>query len=193
MEYSVLNNKKEWKSGEYSLTPIRERDIFCIKNWRNEQIDVLRQAKPLSDSDQITYYQDVVLPLFSQVRPEQLLFSFLYDGECIGYGGLVHIDWSKKWAEVSFLVDSVRACHAEVYKNDFTVFLSLIKYIAFHELRLEKLTGETYDIRSLHISILEANGFVLEKRMKNAREIKGRLVDSLFHGCYPTHYECEDL
>jgi hypothetical protein len=36
---------------------------------------------------------------------ESLLFSFLKNGECIGYGGLVHINWIDQNAEISFMID----------------------------------------------------------------------------------------
>ncbi len=189
MEYLVLNNKKEWKRGEYSLVPLREEDIFLIKKWRNEQMDVLRQKKLLSDDDQVAYYHDVIRPLFGETEPEQVLFSFLHSNTCIGYGGLVHIDWSKREGEVSFLVDTVRAGNPDVYERDFRVFLSLIKSIACEELKLERICTEVYDIRPLHVLILENNGFVLKKRLKNFLVIRGKPVDSLLHEFFRKNYD----
>jgi hypothetical protein len=189
MEYVVLDNKKEWKSGEYSLVPLREEDIFLIKKWRNEQIDVLRQKKPLSDDDQRAYYHEVIQPLFRHAAPDQILFSFLHSNTCIGYGGLVHIDWSKREGEVSFLVDTVRAGNPEVYERVFNIFLSLIKSIAFDELKMNRICTEVYDIRPLHVSILENNGFVLKKRLKNFLVIRGKPVDSLLHECMRKNYD----
>ena len=57
--------------------------------WRNEQIYHLRQAKPLTAEDQKNYFSNVVSKLYDQEKPAQILFSFLKDGKCIGYGGLV--------------------------------------------------------------------------------------------------------
>lgn len=183
MPYAVLNNRKKWLKGTYSLVSLRKEDIFLIKEWRNEQIDILRQKKPLSDEDQQRYYQEVIEPLFDRIKPEQILFSFLEDTTCIGYGGLVHIDWSLKKAEVSFLVQTQRTHSQRIYEKDFSTFLILIKGIAFQELEMETLYTETYDIRPLHVAILEKNGFALERRIKNALEIQGKPVDSLLHVC----------
>lgn len=183
MDWAVLNHKKAWEAEEYLLVPLREEDILLIKQWRNDQIDVLRQKNPLTDEDQKKYYHTVLCPLFGAKRPEQILFSLLLNGRCIGYGGLVHIDWSKGQAEVSFLVDSERARDARAYGRDFRVFLSVIKGIAFDELHLAKLVTETYDSRPIYISILEENGFVVERWEKHSREIKGRFVDSIFQYC----------
>ena len=39
---------------------------------------------------------------FKEKQPNQLLFSFIENNLLIGYGGLVHIDWTNKNAEISF-------------------------------------------------------------------------------------------
>ena len=46
-KYSFLPSKK-YCSNKYSLVPLRERDVESIRKWRNEQIDILRQNKPLT-------------------------------------------------------------------------------------------------------------------------------------------------
>ena len=71
-----------------------------IKDWRNDQIDVLRQKAVLTDEDQIGYYHNIVLPSMNERQPEIILFSFLLNAGCIGYGGLTNIDWSHKRAEI---------------------------------------------------------------------------------------------
>ncbi|MCM8774729.1 MAG: GNAT family N-acetyltransferase, partial [Candidatus Omnitrophica bacterium] len=108
MRYTVLKNNI-FKSQEYSLVPLRKEDMLLIKKWRNDQIIILRQRKPLTDEDQINYYNQVVLPSFSQMKPNIILFSYLKKDECIGYGGLVHIDWDNRKAELSFLMNTERA------------------------------------------------------------------------------------
>ena len=86
------------------LVPIREEDKYLIMEWRNEQMFHLRQNKKLSRADQDHYFRTIVRPLFSQEKPEQILFSLLEEDRCIGYGGLVHMDWNKLEAEISFLM-----------------------------------------------------------------------------------------
>ena len=66
----------------------------------------LRQDKPLTEEDQEAYFLNVVAKLFEQERPNQLLFSFLDGDKCIGYGGLVHINWIDKNAEISFIMNT---------------------------------------------------------------------------------------
>src|ERR1700738_2011261 len=102
--YKCLS-KQEFALGEYSLVPIREVDRYCIMDWRNAQMDILRQSRPLSREDQDNYFNRIVLPLFDADWPSQLLFSFLREGHLIGYGGLVYLNWLDKRAEVSFLLD----------------------------------------------------------------------------------------
>ena len=97
--YKVLN-KQVFTQGEYKLVPIRFEDRWDIMKWRNEQIYHLRQSKPLTKEDQDHYFNNVASKLFEQEQPSQILFSFLRNDICIGYGGLVHINWVDKHAEI---------------------------------------------------------------------------------------------
>jgi hypothetical protein len=181
MKYLLLN-KESYIHNNYSITTIRREDIFQIKQWRNDQISVLRQDKILTDDDQINYYNDIILPSVNDNYPKLILFSFLLNSDCIGYGGLTNINWTDKRAEVSFIVDTARTHDANLYESDFNTFLSLIKQVAIDGLGFNRLFTETYDIRPLHISILEKNDFQFEGRLKQHVFIKGSFVDSFIHG-----------
>ena len=169
---------------KYSLIPLRETDMELIRKWRNEQINVLRQKKLLTKENQENYYKRFIEPLFEQAQPSQILFSYLFGDQAIGYGGLTNIDWVLNQAEVSFLLDSNRIKDEISYREEFSFFLILMKQIAFMELDLNKLLTETYDIRPLHIGILEKNGFMLESRSKKNVLVGGEYVDSLIHSHY---------
>lgn len=182
MTYMCLH-QNSFDLDNYCLTTLRHQDIMNIKNWRNDQIAILRQQVVLTDEMQELYYSNIVLPSFTTPQPKQILFSYLFDGHCIGYGGFVHIDWIAKRAEVSFLLDTQRAQDPSKYHKDFTVFLKLLKQIGFQYLHFNRLYTETFDIRPLHISILEEQGFSFEGRLKKHVLIEGKLLDSLIHGC----------
>lgn len=166
----------------YAVVALREQDIMQIKEWRNAQIDVLRQNRPLSDEEQRRYYRQVVEPSFAAAEPQLILFSFLHHGELIGYGGLTNLDWVSRRAEVSFLVDPVRAGDHALYEQVFLAFLSLMRRVAFAELNLNRLFIETFDIRPHHVSAIERFGFRPEGRLKQHVWTRGRFVDSLIHG-----------
>jgi RimJ/RimL family protein N-acetyltransferase len=180
--YKVLK-RNEFTRNRYSISPLREQDIYEIKTWRNEQRDILRQNAVLTDQHQIAYYQNHVVPSFSDLKPTMILFSFLGHSHCIGYGGLANIDWENRRAELSFLLETKRAGNPEQYREDFSAFLHLMKDVAFTELPLNRIFTETYDIRPEHVSVLEQNGFMLEGRLRQHVFIRGRFVDSLIHGC----------
>ena len=93
--------------GVYSIVPIRYEDRLSIMAWRNEQMYHLRQQRELTPSDQESYFDEVVKNLFFEERPTQYLFSYLESGRCVGYGGLVHIDWTNRNAEISFIINTV--------------------------------------------------------------------------------------
>ena len=71
----------------YQLRPIHWNDRDAIREWRNAQIEVLRQQNPLSDNEQDNYFSNLVLPQLTQEQPEQILFAFLEDSQLVGYGG----------------------------------------------------------------------------------------------------------
>lgn len=182
MKYACLTHQK-FSDHDYQIVPLRLEDIYLIKQWRNEQIDVLRQKEPLTDAMQQRYFEHVITPTFSASKPNQILFSFLKAAKLIGYGGMVHVDWDEKQAEVSFLVETEHAQDPFSYRTDFSSFLKLLKQAAFKDLKFNRLFTETYEVRRLHISVLEGAGFKEEKRLKDWVEIKGKLVDALIHGC----------
>lgn len=179
--YRCLKQNRFLLNG-YELMTIRKEDIFLIMDWRNAQISVLRQKEPLTRQKQQEYFDRVIWPSLNDEHPSQILFSFLKDNVFIGYGGIVHINWEDKRGEVSFLLNPERVADKDVYREDFLAYLHLLKEAAYDDLQFNRLTGETYDIRPFHVSIMEEAGFVLEGRMKRHVCLNGRYVDSLIHG-----------
>lgn len=158
--------------GDFSLVPIRLDDRYAIMRWRNDQITILRQSKPLTEKDQDAYFFGVVQKLFDQDHPSQLLFSFLFRGNLIGYGGLVHIDWQNKNAEISFLTATERADDSKLLINDWMVFLKMISIIADRYLNFIKIYTYAYDVRPNLYEALDRSGFVEEARLKKHVLIK---------------------
>ena len=182
-----LSSNIPWEG--YRLVPIRYEDREPIRHWRNAQLQVLRQAEPLTAAQQNAYFQRVVLPLFEQQQPDQLLFSLLHEDQLIAYGGLVHISWPDRRAEVSFLADPARAAQPETYRQDFQAHLRLLGQAAFDDLSFHRLFTETYDIRPAHVAILEEAGFQLEGRLRQHVQLApGIFADSLLHGQLAADY-----
>jgi len=179
-KYSFLKFN-DYSINNYSLLPLRYEDIFKIKKWRNDQIDILRQNKILSDLDQENFYQGLIKKSFYNSNPNEILFSFLLNDVCIGYGGVVYVDWEKKTAEISFINETKRANQNKIYENDFNTFISLLFPISFSELKFNKLTTETYGIRRNTLQILDKLGFQLKKIEQETILINNNKYDSLFH------------
>ena len=177
-KYNCLDVQK-FSFEDYVLIPIRHEDIQSIRKWRNAQIDVLRQNKPISENEQKKYYERIIEKNFHENKPEQIIFSFLLKNECIGYGGFVHIDWEKESAELSFLNETSRSKNLDLYFKDFSKFLKIISKIAFEHIKFKKLVTETYNIRPKTIEILQKFGFKNKGNLKNHIKINGKLIDSL--------------
>ncbi len=180
MQYKLLDNNK-FEKDKYSIVCLRYKDIYDIKKWRNQQMDILRQKKKLTDKEQISYYNNLIVPTFKEKNPKQMLFSFLYDNICIWYWWLTNINREDKRAELSFIVDTKRTKNKKLYEKDFSMFIYLIKEVANEKLWFNRIFTETYDIRPLHIKILEKNWFIYEWRMRKHVYIDNKFIDSLIH------------
>lgn len=176
--YKVLN-KQIFTEGDYSLVPIRLEDRMDIMKWRNEQIYHLRQAKPLIKEDQDAYFEHVVAKLFDQEQPSQLLFSFLEDGVCIGYGGLVHINWIDKNAEISFIMDT--SLEVDRFQQIWRSYLKLIEELAFQNLSLHKIYTYAFDLRPHLYHALASSGFLKEAKLKEHAIFDGKAIDVVIH------------
>jgi RimJ/RimL family protein N-acetyltransferase len=176
--YKVLN-KQVFSNGNYSIVPIRKEDRIDIMNWRNEQIYHLRQKKPLTFEDQEIYFDNVIEKLFNENQPNQILFSYLEKGECIGYGGLVHINWIDKNAEISFVMNT--ALEKMYFKFHWRSFLQLIEQVAFYELNFHKIYTFAFDLRPHLYNVLGENGYQNEASLKEQCFFNGKYIDVVIH------------
>lgn len=176
--YKVLNNQF-YSDGIYSIVPIRYQDRFDIMTWRNDQIYHLRQQNLLSVENQEYYFTNVISTLFEQEKPPQILFSFLENGVCIGYGGLVHINWNDKNAEVSFIMDTtLENLYFSKYWN---IFLKSLKKVAFDELELYKTYVYAFDLRPHLYKALENSGYFFDARLSSHCLHNGEFKDVVIY------------
>jgi RimJ/RimL family protein N-acetyltransferase len=176
--YKVLN-KQVYSFGEYSIVPIRIEDRYDIMQWRNEQIYHLRQDKPLTKENQDKYFDKVINKLFEEDKPNQILFSYLKNDECIGYGGLVHINWVDKNAEVSFVMKT--SLESSYFEINWIEYLKLIEQIAFKELNLHKLFVYAFDLRPHLYKALERSDYFFDARLKDHCFIQGVYKDVVIY------------
>lgn len=176
--YKILN-KQSFSNGRYAIVPIRFEDRFKIMQWRNEQIYHLRQRQLLTVENQNYYFENVVAKLFDQEKPEQILFSYLEDEICIGYGGLVHINWIDKNAEVSFVMNT--ELERLFFQHHWSIFLGLIEKIAFQEIQLHKIYTYAFDLRPHLYEVLEKSGFKREAILKDHCIFNDSFKDVIIH------------
>lgn len=182
MKYQCLK-QKIYTQGQYVIGPLSLEEMMKIKVWRNQQMKVLRQNEILTDEHQVQYYEEIVKPTLYLEKPPLILFGYWLIDDLIGYGGLTHVDWVSRRAEISFLLKTERTYNIEQYCCDFSVYLTLLEQVAFEDLKFHRLFTETYDIRTKHIQVLEDNDYQFEGRLKEHVLIEGKYVDSLIHGC----------
>jgi len=107
------------------------------------------------------------------------LFSYLEKDVCIGYGGLVHINWIDKNAEISFIMDT--ALEKNNFHANWTKYLTLIEKVAFEDLKFHKIFTYAFDLRPhLYLALQEAR-FVEETRLKEHCFFDGKYIDVVIH------------
>jgi RimJ/RimL family protein N-acetyltransferase len=177
-KYKCLS-QNEFATNDYKIVPIRYEDRLDIMKWRNEQIYHLRQAKTLTESDQDNYFSNVVANLFEEENPNQILLSYLENGKCIGYGGLVHINWIDKNAEISFIMNT--KLEKEYFEFHWQTFLEMLEQVAFTELNLHKIYTYAFDLRPHLYKALENSGFLREATLKEHCYFEGEFKDVVIH------------
>lgn len=184
MNYRCLNTQT-FEVGQYKLVPLRDEDKYNIMQWRNEQIYHLRQKEPLTLQKQEWYFENIISKLFDEEKPFQLLFSYLEGNVCIGYGGLVHINWEDKNAEVSFLMNT--KIENQFFDFHWKTYLELLESVAFKELNFRKIYTYAFDLRPQLYKVLIDKGFLLEARLKEHCLFEKKFIDVLIHSKWNTH------
>lgn len=179
--------------GDYSISAVQDEDIEHIRLWRNRQLVVLRQPFPISSNQQISYYSDKIFPSMLEEEPANILMSFYYKGQLIGYGGLVHMSWRDSRGEISFLLNPAFTQDKKLYKDKHMIFLKLVTDLAFTDIGLNKIFTETWSTRRDHIDNLESFGFRLEGTLKSHIMIDGKFKDALLHRILSTEYNKKDI
>lgn len=171
---SVCNINKRY------LYPLSKENLSKLKNWRNSQLDVLRQWKPLTEYNQEKWFryisEDNTQIIFVIMIPNQQNNMALE-----GYCGITNIDFINRRGEISFLINPLRAQNKELYRDDFLSVLYMLCQYGFENLNLHKIFTETFAFREYHIKLLIEFGFNNECTLKEHNFINGRYCDSYIH------------
>lgn len=176
--YKALR-QQEYIYEQFCIVPVRYEDRLAIMQWRNEQIYHLRQDKMLTLQDQDHYFNHVLSKAFELEKPSQILFSFLQDDICIGYGGLVHINWVDRNAEISFIMQT--ELEHENFDKLWSIYLKLIEKVAFDELNFHKIFTYAFDLRPHLYKTLERNNYIHEATLLDHCYFENEFKDVLIH------------
>ena len=183
-KYKILKNKY-FKNDNFELCEILPNHIDKIRKWRNEQLINLRQNKKITKKEQLKYFKKIIFKECLVEKPENIIFSIKENSNLIGYGGLVHISWNNFRAEISLVFKTKIENNKKQKFFYFKIFLDLIRKLAFNNIKLRKLTTETYSFRKKEINFLERYGFKREGILRNNIYIKKKPFDSFLHAINP--------
>lgn len=139
----------------------------------------LRQSQILDAKTQDQYFDDVISKLFQKKNPNQILFSYFENDCCIGYGGLVHINWIDKNAEISFLMNT--KLEKDYFVSHWKIFLRLIEQVAFENLKFHKIFTYAFDLRPHLYKALDEVNFKLEARLNEHTFFENKFIDVVIH------------
>ena len=176
--YKILKQQR-YTQNEFSIVPIRFEDRYEIMQWRNEQVYHLRQNGLLSEQQQDEYFDNVVSKLFDQDEPDQILFSFLNGQKCIGYGGLVHVNWVDKNAEISFIMDT--KLEKSFFDEYWTAYSKLIEKVAFEKLNLHKIFVYAFDLRPHLYKTLNKNHYFHDATLEEHCYFRGEYKNVIIY------------
>jgi len=179
--------QSQYSSGPFLFECLRDGDEEPIRVWRNEQIDILRQAAPITKEEQQRYFQTEISRSYQEVHPKQILFRIAEDSDLLGYGGLTHIDWERKTGEVSFLLDTTIKETSSSFHKVYHAFIEMLAAVAFQELHFKKLTAEVYIFRKGMIQLLEEAGFHKTGCLKDHVCKRGQKWDALQYERHSNH------
>lgn len=179
MKHYKCLNKQVFEFENYKIMPIHFEDRISIMKWRNEQVYHLRQNKLLTIKEQDDYFNSVVNNLFEKKEPNQILFSFYEKDEFVGYGGLVHINWIDKNAEISFVMNT--ELESQGFEKYWGLFLKLIEIVSFEELNLKKIFTYAFDLRPKLYNALHKSNFKKEAVLHDHCFFNDTFIDVLIH------------
>jgi RimJ/RimL family protein N-acetyltransferase len=169
-----------------SIREITENDLLFLMTIRNLQMDVLRQNQPLDIEHQLKWFENIIKPSQIEKYPQTRQFMIIdpqrNDNQPIGYGGLCYIDYQNRRTELSFLLDTTITKEGDLYYSQvLKLFVKEMIKVAFDQLKLNRIYGETYQYRQAHLKALEDSGFVYEGRLRKHFYKNGQFHDSLIH------------
>ena len=171
----------------YKIDFIKFEDIEQIRKWRNSSIKYLRQEHKITKKEQTLYFKKNVHEQTKLKKPKHILFGFKKDDILIGYGGLVHISWVNKNAELSFLLNP--KFNGKTYKIFFNKYINLLVNLSFNHYKLKKIYTQTYSYRKINIELLKKNKFIKEGCLKNHIFKNGQFSDLVIQSLENKKYE----
>lgn len=177
-KYRCLNSV-EYNFKNYKIISIKFEHRYRIMKWRNDQIYHLRQNNRLNKKHQDIYFKDVVSKQLNEKTPEQILFSFYDHNNFVAYGGLVHVNWPDKNAEISFVINT--KLEANKFKEYWNNFLKIIEIVAFKELGFKKLFIYSYNLRPILYEVTFENNYKQEAHLIQHKFFDGKYIDIYVH------------
>lgn len=143
-------------------------DIEQVRQWRNQQLSMLRTSFPLTKEMQADFYHNVVCNRQANSR-----YWGIWEDDFIGMAGIENIQWENRLGEISLILDPE-------YQDRAEQALRLILNEGFNDLNLENIYTEVYCC-SPHFDFWMTNELNADKVVLPKRKYwDGTYYDSLY-------------
>lgn len=159
---------------QYTFDTVRGVDMELIRRLRNQHLDVLRQRVRITPREQKNFFKALSK---TTSRPSSFYSSLRgTEGNWLGYGAIVHINWQRMECEVSSLL--VSESQSPVPSPEFMEQFQLLHIFLLQGAKrtgLRRVFAEIYATRSYLIPLLEDLGFeFVPERPAFYRKIRGK-------------------
>ena len=156
-----------------SLRGLKKDDIEQLRIWRNDLYKHFRQYKPISETEQIRWYNET----------KDIMFAVCDNGKLIGCAGLCYIDLKNRSADLSIYI-------GKTYIDDRAeIAIKLLFDYGFKELGLERIYNDLFEYDILKHDMLLSCGMKVEGVARNKYYRDGQFYNAKLYSILRSEYD----
>tara|TARA_A100001037_G_scaffold239144_1_gene218666 strand:+ start:1782 stop:2294 length:513 start_codon:yes stop_codon:yes gene_type:complete len=145
---------------KFELKNIKKQDLKTIIRWRNDSriIKFNTQFFLLNMEYQKKWFKEI-----SAKKSKNKMFIFKYGNEIVGIGGLIHVDYENKNADIAIILGE-----SKIRGKGFgTKALEMLVEYGFKKMKLHRIGADIFEYNKISLRLFEKLKFKKELEMKD--------------------------
>ena len=161
------------KDNTIALRAVEKSDLPLLQKWRNNQSfrQYFREYREFSMTQKENWYNEMI----KDNKNEFFMIVDCINNIDVGIAGLTYIDWVNRHADVHFYIGNDDAWIDDNYAP--RAFDLVLRY-GYHDLNLNKLWAELYEIDIHKIKFFQSFGFKVDASLREHYFHKGKYYTS---------------